>query len=224
LRTYPPPPLMSKALVACCTANTTPVKRIMAAPPHSEILSSSAAVMTLQLPRPNLDRWAPRRRGDATRSSGQSRMWRRCGRTRLACCLRVTEDNLALDVRGRPGRTAVRMALSPRSLIRMKSEVQVLPGTLPATTSGERRWSQAQADSSGVQRMTPHNWHNFLRCHGRADEHDLIGALSLWPFADTSKEVAVALDEPEFLPTAGMARSRRPRSTYSTVHVDRYVG
>jgi hypothetical protein len=22
-----------------------------------------------------------------------------------------------------------------------------------------------------VDRMTPHNWHNFLRCHGQAAEH-----------------------------------------------------
>jgi hypothetical protein len=33
----------------------------------------------------------------------------------------VTEDNLALDVRGSSGKTAVRMALSPRLLIRMRS-------------------------------------------------------------------------------------------------------
>jgi hypothetical protein len=47
----------------------------------------------------------------------------------------ATEDNLALDVRGSPGKTAVRMALSRRLLIRMKSEVQVLPGPLPALTT-----------------------------------------------------------------------------------------
>jgi hypothetical protein len=40
----------------------------------------------------------------------------------------VTEDNLALDVRGSPGKTAARMALSPGLLIRMRSQVQVLAG------------------------------------------------------------------------------------------------
>jgi SAM-dependent methyltransferase len=39
---------------------------------------------------------------------------------------RVTEDNLALDVRGSPGKTGVCMALSPRLLIRMRS-----PGSSP---------------------------------------------------------------------------------------------
>jgi hypothetical protein len=48
---------------------------------------------------------------------------------------RGTEDNLALDVRGSPEKTAVRTALSPRLLIRMRPEVQVLPGPPPLLTS-----------------------------------------------------------------------------------------
>jgi hypothetical protein len=39
----------------------------------------------------------------------------------------VTEDNLALDVRGPPGKTAVRMALTGRLLIRMRALLQVQP-------------------------------------------------------------------------------------------------
>jgi hypothetical protein len=55
-----------------------------------------------------------------------------------------------------------------RTLIRMKSEVQVLPGPLPATTSGQHSRRCVQASRQTVYRMTPHNWHYLLRCHGQA--------------------------------------------------------
>jgi hypothetical protein len=51
----------------------------------------------------------------------------------------VTEDNLALDVRGSPGKTAVRMALSPRLLIR--------PPWLVAATRDENRVCPAELGS-----------------------------------------------------------------------------
>src|SRR4029453_18805396 len=52
------------------------------------------------------------------------------GRSCAVGSSRVTEDNLALDVRRSPGKTGVRMALSPGLLIRMRPLVQVQPGPL----------------------------------------------------------------------------------------------
>ena len=54
-------------------------------------------------------------------------------------------------------------ALNRRSLIRMRPEVQVLPGPQPAVTL-VTRWSEPVRRA--VYRTTPHNWPNFLRCHG----------------------------------------------------------
>ena len=50
---------------------------------------------------------------------------------------------------------------------RMKSEVQVLPGPLPATTSGTLVTVPAGARWACHAPMTPHNLHNFPRCHSR---------------------------------------------------------
>jgi hypothetical protein len=74
------------------------------------------------------------------------------------------------DGRRRPGETPVRTPLSPRYLIRMRAEVQVLPGPLPVTTSGNASYSKVRSRFGVMYRMTPHNWHNFLRCHEQAAE------------------------------------------------------
>jgi hypothetical protein len=81
----------------------------------------------------------------------------------------------------------VSMALGRPSLIRMKSEVQVLQahyqrqpaGTLVTVTAGVRK--------AAVNQMTPHNWVNHLRCHGPlilvslvADLHRGTAVMTSW--------------------------------------------
>jgi hypothetical protein len=51
--------------------------------------------------------------------------------------------------------------------MRMKSEVQVLPGPRPATTSGTLVTVPAGARWACHAPMTPHNLHNFPRCNSR---------------------------------------------------------
>src|SRR5215211_2569370 len=76
--------------------------------------------------------------------------------------------NFGLYGRARPARTAVSTAVPWSLLIRMRPEVQVLPGPLPVTTSENACPRYLGAGAAAVHRMTPHNWHNFLRCHGQS--------------------------------------------------------
>ena len=48
-----------------------------------------------------------------------------------------------------------------------ESEVQGLPGPLPATTSGHSSRSCAQSQLAGRVRTRPHNRPHFMRCHDR---------------------------------------------------------
>jgi hypothetical protein len=95
-------------------------------------------------------------------------------------------------------------------LIRMRPLVQVQPGPLPATTSGNASWSSAEGDSAAVYRMTPHNWHNFLRCHGQASNVRLCSPLPPLSRA-TTRQAADCSDE-----APGTAR-RRPAGRSGTV-------
>jgi hypothetical protein len=68
----------------------------------------------------------------------------------------------------RPAERLDSTALSRRSLIRMRSQVQVLAGPPPVTTSENACPRYLGAGAAAVHRMTPHIWHNFLRCLGQS--------------------------------------------------------
>ena len=103
-------------------------------------------------------------RAPETKCKARPQAW---GRPSL--CRRQVESGLDVRThpfapysRQRPGETPVRTALSPRLLIRMRPEVQVLPGPPPALTSGDasqRCWSPLERAYTGPRTLT---WLPFL--------------------------------------------------------------
>src|SRR5215203_223206 len=79
---------------------------------------------------------------------------------------RGTEDNLALDVRGSPGKIAVRMALSRRLLIRMRPLVQVQPGP-PQRHDRRKQWRSSTAGWVG--------WVGWIRMRRQLNATDPLG-------------------------------------------------